>query len=397
MDTIGLTSFLRISSPWFVREVKTDDENKIVDVYIDFEPGTLFHCPCCGERAPVYDSSVKRIRCLDLSDYRCYYNIRTPRTNCNRDGVKTAHSDPWSRKGSHYSHKFEALILRQCRQMSMSAVAKEYGEPDNNLWRVLNRHVEYMKKHLLDFSQVRRVCVDETATKRGQSYVSIFTDYDTGHVLFVTEGRKKEVFSLFYGWLWDHGGHPGNIDMFSMDMSGSYQAGRREYFAHSEVVFDRFHIKKCLGDAVNSVRAEEVKKVDTLKKTKYIWLKNEENLTDKQRATLNAFMEEGTSDTVRAYGLRCSFDQLWNVQNLAVEPLLEAWIEQALSYGLKPINKFVNLIWEIKAGLLNSIRTGITNAVAEGLNSVMQLARNRARGYRNVDNFMDMVYFLGNP
>lgn len=396
MDITGLESLLGVQAPWTIRDVKKDEAEQVINVYIDFAPGTKFHCSCCGELKPVYDTSVKRVRYLNLFEYRCYLHIRTPRLDCARDGIKSVHADPWSRNRSHYSFKFEALILRLCKQMPMTAVGRECSEPDSNLWRVLDRHVEHMKTFVFDFSKVTRVCVDETAVKRGQSYVTIFTDYDTGYVLFVTEGRKKEVFSLFYGWLWDHGGHPGNIELFSMDMSGSFQAGRRENFAHSDVVFDRFHIKNCLSDAVDKVRAEEVKSLASLKSTKYIWLKNEGNLTEKQRLKLDSFLDDGTSQTLSAYKLRCSFDRLWEVQSFAVEPLLEAWVEKAISLNLKPVNKFVRLVYEIWDGLLNSITTKITNAVAEGLNSVMQLARYRARGYRNVNNFMNMIYFLGN-
>lgn len=396
MDLEGIGLLLGVKSPWILRDIVVQKTNMVIDVFIDFEVGSNFHCPYCGRLVPVHDSSIKRIRYLDLFDYRCYLNIKTPRTNCDVDGVKTTHADPWSRKGSHYSFKFEALIMRLCKEMSISAISNELGEPDNNLWRTFHHHVRYELIESFDFSNVRRVCVDETAIKRGHNYVSIFTDYDTGEVLFVTEGRKKEVFSEFYGWLWDKGGNPSNIELFSMDMSVSYRAGQKEYFACSDVVFDRFHIKKCLNKAVNDVRCEEVKSLDTLKKTKYIWLKNEENLTENQRGQLHAFLEDGTINTALAYQTKHGFDQLWNVQTNAVIPLMEKWIEKALSLSLKPINKFVDTVYEHFDGIIKSIRTGITNAVAEGINSVIQLARTRARGYRNTENYIAMIYFLGN-
>lgn len=76
----------------------------------------------------------------------------------------------------------------------------ELGEPDNNLWRSLHHHVKNEIIDQFDFSKVRRVCVDETAIKRGHYYVSIFVDYDTGNVLYIADGRKKEVFEQF-SWL----------------------------------------------------------------------------------------------------------------------------------------------------------------------------------------------------
>lgn len=341
--------------------------------------------------------AIKRIRHLDLFDYRCYLNIKTPRLKCKRDGVKVAHVDKWSRKGGHYSLKFDSLILRLCREMSMVAVSRELGEPDNNLWRSFHYQVNKLIIDKFDFAEVKRVCVDETAIKRGHNYVTIFTDYDTGTVLYVTEGRKKEVFSLFYGWLWDKGGHPGNIELFSMDMSKSYQAEQKANFAGSKIVFDRFHIKKGLNKAINTVRKNEVKEVESLKKTKYIWLKNEANLTDKQKHTLDEFLDDSSLNTAKAYLLKNGFDQLWDVQSLAVEPLLESWLNRALSLKLKSINYFVKSVINNMDGIINSITTGITNAVSEGLNSVMQIAKSRARGYRNINNFATMIYFLGNP
>lgn len=76
--------------------------------------------------------------------------------------------------------------------------------------------------------------------------------------------------------------------------------------------------------------------------------------------------------------------------------MLEKWIEEAVSAGLKPINSFIKSIRNHFNGIINSIKTGITNAVSEGLNSVMELPRSRARGYRNSDNFIKMVYYFAN-
>jgi transposase len=394
LDGIGL--LLGIQPPWVLKNIAVQNKNQVIDVFIDFEVGTRFYCPCCGELKPVYDSYIKRVRYLDLFDFRCYLNIKTPRIDCGRDGIKTVHSDPWSRKGSHYSFKFESLIMRLCKEMSMTAVSRELGEPDNNLWRIFHHWTKKEIVDKFDFSEVKRVCVDETAIKRGHKYVSIFTDYDTGKVLFVTEGRKKEVFSLFYGWLWDKGGYPGNIELFSMDMSVSYQAGQQENFGNSEVVFDRFHIKKGINKAVNDVRIEELKTVDSLKKSKYIWLKNEKKLTEIQKEKLNNFLEDSTLKTTFAYQIKNKFDQLWNVQPLAIRDLMDNWIEQALALNLKPINRFVKTVLNHYNGIIKSIETGISNAVSEGLNSVMQLARSRARGFRNYDNFIAMIYYLGN-
>jgi transposase len=280
--------------------------------------------------------------------------------------------------------------------MSMSAVAKELGESDSTLWRVFNYYVNKAMEEQMNLEGVRRISVDETAVKRGHNYITIFTDMDSGDVILVEEGRKKEVFGNLYGWLFDKGGHPGKIELFSMDMSKSYKAGRESYFAHSEEVYDRFHIKKAVNEAVDKVRKSEVKHSESLKKTKYIWLKNEQNLTKHQRLQLNEFLEESSLDTARAYQMKTAFDTLWRVQPGAVEPLLNRWMNEALCAALKPFDYLVNTIKNHYKGIIKSMKTGITNAAAEGLNSIVQMVKSRARGFRNLDNFKAMVYCLGN-
>ncbi len=286
--------------------------------------------------------------------------------------------------------------MRLTREMSMSAVATELGESDSTLWRTFNYYVHRAIATQMHLGAVRRISVDETANKRGHNYVTIFTDLDSGNVILVEEGRKKEVFERLYNRLFDKGGQPKNIELFSMDMSNSYKAGCAAYFSHSEIVFDRFHIKKAVNEAVDKVRKSEVVHCEELKKTKYIWLKNEQRLSETQRLKLNDFLRESTLDTAIAYQMKTGFDTLWNVQQQAVEPLLENWLENALKSSLKPFAKLVNTIRSNYAGIVKSMKTGITNAAAEGLNSIVQMAKSRARGFRNLDNFKAIIYCLGN-
>ena len=120
-------------------------------------------------------------------------------------------------------------------------------------------------------------------------------------------------------------------------------------------------------------------------------------MTVEQKKRLDNFLEDTSLNTSIAYQVKIEFDQLWNVQKLAVESLVNTWAKNALALNMKPINKFVNTFYNHYDGIIKSIKTGITNAVSEGLNSLMQLARTRARGYRNSHNFIAMIYYLGNP
>jgi transposase len=394
--TEALSAILEVEQPWILTKIDIRPKNKVVDVFIDYSKGSKFLCPQCEELCPVHDSEVRRIRHLDLFEYQCYLNIRMPRIKCKKDGVKTIRSTKLFRHGSHYTFLFENKVMRLCKEMSMSAISKEMKEPDSNLWRIFKHYTSQGVSEHIDLKTTTRIAVDETATKRGHSYVTIFTDMDSRDVILVEEGRKKDVFKKLYGWLFDKGGHPKNIELFSMDMSVSYKAGRKDYFAHSQEVYDRFHIKKLLNEAVNSVRQKEVREMDSLKKTKYIWLKSERKLKEKEKIQLADFIAQDSCMTAIAYKLKQSFDQLWQVQKHAIVPFLKEWIQTVKETTLEPMKTFVNTLENNHEGIMMSFQTGLTNAISEGINSVIQLARTRARGFRNLDNFKAMIYFLGN-
>ena len=391
-----VTKLLALENPWYIEKIDIQNQNKVVDIIMSYKRGSKFKCVQCEQECSIHDSSIRRIRHLDIFEYRCYLNIKVPRINCDKHGIKSIGSTNIFRQGSHYSYLLEYKIMRLCREMSMSAISKEIEEPDSNLWRVFHYYAQKGIDNDICLESTSRIAVDETASKRGHNYVTVFTDMDSGDVILVEEGRTKEVFKKLYGWMFDKGGHPKNIELFSMDMSKSYKAGRRDNFGHSSEVYDRFHIKKSLNEAVNKVRKKEVVHCEELKKTKYIWLKNETKLKIEEKKQLADFLEDGSYETAKAYQLKTSFDQLWRVQSNAIEPMLKQWLQSAIDTGLKPLNSFVNTVLNNYEGIMMSFKTGITNAISEGINSVIQLARTRARGFRNIGNFKAMIYFLGN-
>jgi transposase len=392
----ALSSILEIQKPWFIRELDVHKGTKSVNVYIDYEAGTTFKCPNCEQDCKVHDSTYRVWRHLDIINYRCYLNIKIPRIRCDKHKVLVIDKIPWGRTTIHFTHLFEQEVMKLCAEMSMSAVAKYLGEIDTTMWSIFNYQIEKAKATQLDLSKLKKICVDETATRRGHNYVTIFSDGESGDVAFVTDGRKQETFGMLYEQLFEHMGDPNNIEHFIMDMSKSYKAGCEQYFSHSEIIFDRFHIKMGLNKAIDKVRRSEAGHVEKLKKTKYLWLKNEWDLNEIETRMLKEFMEECNTNTVKAYSLKAGFDQLWSVQPRAVAALLEVWIEKAKQTYLEPIKIFINTIKNNYKGVVNSMKTGLSNAVAEGINSIVQLTKSRARGFRNLNNFINMIYMLGN-
>jgi transposase len=192
----------------------------------------------------------------------------------------------WARPGSGFTLLFEALLITFAAAMPVAKVAAFTGEQDTRIWRVIDHYVK-RERAKLDFSTVERVGVDETAAARGQDYVSIFMDPDTRRVLFATEGRDATTVQRFAADLKAHGGYPEFIGNVTCDMSVAFISGVTAHLSNADITFDRFHIMKELGEAVDEVRRTEAKdRPLLLRRTRWLWLTNRQNLTAGQQREL---------------------------------------------------------------------------------------------------------------
>ena len=98
-------------------------------------------------------------------------------------------------------------------------------------------------------------------------------------------------------------------------MSPAFIKGAADNFFQAKVTFDKFHVMKAVNKAVDQVRRNEQSDNKELKKTRYIWLKNKNNLTKKQKEKLKSLSEMNLK-TMRAYNLRLSLQEFWNIEDL---------------------------------------------------------------------------------
>ena len=195
-DTDLFQLALGLVPPWMVKGCVFDAEARRLDIEIDFARGGRFPCPQCAKDAcPVHDTSMQEWRHLDFFQHQAFLHARTPRITCPDCGVKQI-AVPWARAGSGFTLLFEALAMTLMTAMPVAAAARLMGEHDTRMWRVLHHWVEQARARA-DYSAVKRVCIDETAAKRGHDYVSLFVDIDQRRVLFVTEGRGADTVAEF--------------------------------------------------------------------------------------------------------------------------------------------------------------------------------------------------------
>ena len=283
-DTDLLQLALGLAPPWRVVSCQFDAGKRRLDIGLDFPRGSRFPCPSCGQGdCPVHDTEPKSWRHLNFFQHEAHLVARVPRIRCARCGVLQV-ALPWARPGSGFTLLFEAFIMILAQAMPVKRIAELIGEHDTRLWRVLEHYVDRAREQA-DSADLRQLGVDETASKRGHHYVSLFVDLEQARTLFVTEGKDASTLERFKADLHDHGGSPEAVEEICCDMSPAFMSGVESQFPQARLTFDKFHVMKLLNTAVDHVRRQEQRERPELKHTRYLWLKNPERLSARQRST----------------------------------------------------------------------------------------------------------------
>ena len=394
-DTELFQLALGLTSPWHVVSCEFDLDKRRLDVEIDFPRGSVFACPSCGrEGCSAYDTERYEWRHLNFFQHEAYLAARVPRVNCGDCGIKTMEV-PWARSGSGFTLLFEALIMMMAKAMPVKSIADIVKEHDTRLWRVLNHYVHESRQGA-DFSAVTEIGVDETSSKRGHNYVSLFVDMKSSQVLFATEGKDASTLERFKTDLEAHHGDPSNIREVCCDMSPAFISGVEKHFPEAHLTFDKFHVLKILNEAVDEVRRQEQQSRPELKRTRYIWLKNPENLKENQATTLETLQVKKLNlKTARAYHIRLNFQEFWNQPLQEAETFLKRWYFWATHSRLEPIKEAAYTMKRHWDGILRWFTSRINNGILEGINSLIQAAKAKARGYRTMKNLITMIYLIG--
>ena len=371
-----------------------DGKPKKLTIVVDLKEGTKqLSCPCCGEQSRIHDRRKRRWRHLNFWQYETEIVAPVPRTNCTKCGVRQVEV-PWARPGSGFTLLFDAWALLLVDEMAVSAAAKTLGIHDTRLWRLLNHYVN--KAHSeADWSEVERVGVDETSRRKGHRYVTCFVDLASGFLLYMTEGRDAATVERFTLQLPEHQSSAEAIKEVAMDMSQAFQSGVNQHLPNAKKVFDRYHVMALAGNATDEVRREVAREEGGLEKGAMWSMRgNKERLSAKQLEQRGRLCRQ-YAKLGRALSWREFLADTWRY---ATREEAEEHLQAVYSWGrrcrMEPIKKLCATLKRHWDGILDYYNHWTTSAVMEGLNSRLQLARKRARGYRNWKNFRTIAYLI---
>jgi transposase len=390
---------LHIREPWKIIKIDFPQEGKDgerLDIYIDFIKGTIFPCPVCGGPATAYDTRMKTWRHRDFFEYETYFHARVPRVKCGDCGAVKKFGVPWARSESGLTTKKEMLLMSLVREMPVNAVSRIFNITDTRIWRMVHYYTDKARS-MEDYSAVTRVGFDETSVKKGHNdYISLFYDMDGRRLLFGTRGKDNQTVKAFADDLIAHGGDPLKITDAAIDMSGAFIKGTTEQLPNANITFDKFHVVKGMNETMKKVRHQEFREYpEKLAKTKFLFLKNPEDLSDDQAARLDTAIASHCNKSIETYTHKLNLQNVYRSDDREeADGLMTHWLKTTSESTLWQVRKFSKTVKDHLDGIMNHFDSGLTSGFIEGINSLIKSAKSKARGYRNPDNMICIAYLI---
>jgi transposase len=291
----------------------------------------------------------------------------------------------WQADNPFYTKRFAMYIGRRCRESTVIAIAKEYRLD----WKTTkDLDMEYMREQLRRAGQPapRAIGIDELSIRKGHTYRIIVSDLDRKRAIWVGEkDRSEESMDKFYEWLGPK--KVRRLRLAVMDMWTPFRNSLKRNAPQARIIYDKFHIMKHLGDAMNEVRkAEQARMTDKdrrfIKGQKFTLLAREENLSKEGRKNLRLLLRANKRINT-AYILKESFEQLWSYKTEGwARRFFENWQDSLKWQRLKPYERFAAMIdrhWEGIVSYCNA-ENKVPLGYVEGFNNKVRVPQRRAYG-----------------
>ena len=389
---------LGLVDPWFVDDVELSVEERRVEVRLAHHEGRLWPCPRCGEELPLYDHSDERSwRHLDTGGFTTFVVARPPRVRCPAHKVLQVDL-PWAEPKGRFTRGFERFAIDVLKETDVKGASNILRCSWDECWGIMERAVARGRARKTP-ELPALIGVDEKAVAKGQRYVTLVHSIESSTIEYIaTERRQESLDPYFASFSVEERQH---VKAVVMDMWEPYINSVRFHFddADKRIVFDRFHIMKHMGEAVDTVRKAEHKAlraegIETLTGTKYLWLYAERNLPRKHKETFQA-LKAMNLKTARAWAIKESLAALWHYRRRGwATRFYRQWFFWATHSRLRPVIDVAYMLERHLDGLLNYFSAArITNAAAEGLNGKIEKIKKMAYGFRNREHFKTAIFF----
>jgi transposase len=392
MNTLSIRHFFPFSKLKLEFQ-RVNQDNQVIEIETRADKRYRPVCSGCGLPAGGSHSYFSRsIRDLNIAGYVVYLPTTFRKLRCPKCGIRVEDLgfvglwQPITKRLAEY-------IVYLCSIMTISDVSRHLGLD----WRLVKRidkmylseaytHVHSEELHIL--------AIDEIAIRKGHRYLTVVINYETGEVVWMSEGRSRESLEQFFESLppWRRAG----ISAVALDMWQPYISVIEQYCPQAKLVFDFYHMVASFNRVIDKVRNQEYKKAsheekDVIKGSKYLLLKNNENLKETQKPKLKRLLEMNQK-LFEVYLLKDEMKRIWQTDDREeASQILDAWCQAAYETELVPVIHFAETLKIHREGILNHCEFPIHTSKLEGINNKIKVIKRKAYGYHDLDYFIIKV------
>ena len=352
-------------------------------------------CGRCGTPGAYRDRRpVRLFRHVPLWGMQVWFAYTPRRLFCPRCGTVRVEQMPWVAGKRRFTTAFACFLASWARLLPWLVVARTFRCSWGTVAAAVDTVVEYGLANR-DLSGVRMIGIDEISRKKGHVYLTNVYDLESKILIWSGEGRTKDTLRKFFNFLGQE--KAAQLKGVCCDMWKPYSEVIKECAPQAILVFDKFHIIRHLMDAVDQVRRDEITEKgkqhkELIKNSRYIWLKNPWNLTNRQQSRLGN-LEKLNLKINRAYLLKEAFRQFWSYRHRGwAEKYLKKWFWWATHSRLQPVRDFAWLVRRHEGNILSYFQLPIHNGTVEGLNNKAKVVSHRAYGFRSAKNYIRNLY-----
>lgn len=383
---------LNFGSEWKVERVEVNQDNE-VDIYLKWD--LQAHKKKYGKEFEFVHDYIdyRRWRHLDIMQFKTFINAKIPRIK-QKDGKIERVKTPWAQSGKRHSYLFEIhvidLLLASKNQTKTAQILRcGFNVVNNIMHSATQRGLERR-----DTNEIyKQLSIDEKSFQKGHNYVTVLSDPEKGIVIDIVKDRTKEATkSLLNNALTEY--QKSKVEVISLDMWKAFNTVVDEVFPKAKKVHDRFHLIKYLNEAIDNVRKREIKKNDILINSRYAFLKNKSNLTQKQHFKFEEVLRANTQ-VGYVWGLKESFKSLFGCKDYQEAfKRFSDWNSFVMWEAIPELTKVAVMFSNHIKGVCNALIETISNAMAERLNGKIQIIKTIGRGYRKFQNFRSAILFF---
>jgi transposase len=373
-----------------VVDVQDRADKQRFEVRVQHKDEGRYICSHCGEtHTKYYDSREIVLTDVPIGNWSVIWKVKRVRIECTCCDGPVVEQLPFRSDHHRLTRRMEQYIqgILCAKMFTVKDTAKLFNIDYGIVYKIDHEILLELMQHA-EIPEITHIGVDEKSFLKGHNYVTVVSCLKRGKVIWVAEGRDEQALDAFFQAIGPE--RAAKIRFVTRDECPAYIASLHKNVPNAMQISDKFHVVKKLNEVIDELRRELSETKKASKGFMWILRHRENNLSDNQKIKLDE-LKEDNSILFELYLLKEKFFQFFDYKKNEVskaEDFLNDWLTKLCSYGLEPLNKFVEYILRHKWSILNIIRTGFTNATSEGINRKINLIKYMAYGYKNVQYFM---------